>query len=274
MLAFKNKIIRRKIMSNILEISHLNYHNLYKNLSIQIEKNKFITISGPNNCGKTTLIRILERSTKSNSDIQVNNQNIATYKADEYIKLVQTIIPQEYIFLENTLEDEMYPNANGSDRERTELINYIVSGLKIKKILTKKVTTLTKKEIIMSQLAVALVSEPQLLLIDDLATYFTDKEINTIFTFLDNYREKKGLTLIVTTLDLNISLYTDYLYILNEGKVALEGKPLDVLEKDNIINKIGLALPFMIDLSVKLRDYDLVDGIEMDLDRMVDKLWN
>ena len=30
----------------------------------------------------------------------------------------------------------------------------------------------------------------------------------------------------------------------------------------------------MIDLSVKLRDYELLDEIEMDKDRMVDKLWN
>ena len=30
----------------------------------------------------------------------------------------------------------------------------------------------------------------------------------------------------------------------------------------------------MIDLSVKLRDYELVDELETDIDRMIDKLWN
>jgi hypothetical protein len=30
----------------------------------------------------------------------------------------------------------------------------------------------------------------------------------------------------------------------------------------------------MIDLSVKLKDYDLLDEIELDKNRMVDKLWN
>ena len=75
-------------------------------------------------------------------------------------------------------------------------------------------------------------------------------------------------------MNLELSLYTDSLYIINEGKVALEGKPIDILQKDNIINKIGLTLPFMIDLSVKLRDYDLIDEIETDLDRMIDVLWN
>ena len=55
--------------------------------------------------------------------------------------------------------------------------------------------------------------------------------------------------------------------------IILEGEPLEVLQRDNIINKAGLEVPFMIDLSVKLRDYDLVSSIELDQDRMVDILW-
>ena len=77
----------------------------------------------------------------------------------------------------------------------------------------------------------------------------------------------------MTTNNLCDTLNTDYLYILNEGEVYLEGEPLEILEKDNILNKIGLDIPFMIDLSVKLRDYDLIENIELDKNRMVDILW-
>ena len=88
------------------------------------------------------------------------------------------------------------------------------------------------------------------------------------------YKEKYGLTLLITTINLEISLYTDFIYIIEQGKIALNGTPFNVLQKDNTINKIGLSLPFMIDLSVKLRDYELVDELETDIDRMIDKLWN
>ena len=77
----------------------------------------------------------------------------------------------------------------------------------------------------------------------------------------------------MTISDLEYSLNSDKLYILNEGIFMLEGSPKAILEKDNILNKIGLKVPFMIDLSVKLRDYDLVKEIELDMDRMVDTLW-
>lgn len=261
-------------MARIIEITSLNHKNLFNNLSLSVEKNKFITISGPNNCGKTTLIRIIGRIISTNESIIVNNKNFIEYKIDDYLRIVQTIIPKEIIFLEDNLEEELYFNRIGNSKERNELTNFIISGLKIKKILTKSITDLSKKEVILSQLAIALSKRPQLLLLDDISQYFEKKELEMIFNFLQEYRDKYNLTLIQTTIDLNTSLLTDYLYIINEGKVALEGLPIEVLQKDNILNKIGLELPFMIDLSVKLRDYDLVTEIETDLDRMVDKLWN
>ena len=184
------------------------------------------------------------------------------------------IIPKEIIFLEKTLEEELYFLAEGTDKEKIEYINFLASNLKIKSLLSKNVKSLTSKELVEAQIIISLINNPEILLIDNIDYYFTKKELDNIFNFFNIYREKYGLTLIITTMNLELSLYTDSLYIINEGKVALEGKPIDILQKDNIINKIGLTLPFMIDLSVKLRDYDLIDEIETDLDRMIDVLWN
>ena len=75
------------------------------------------------------------------------------------------------------------------------------------------------------------------------------------------------------TSSLEHSLKSDYLYVINESKIMIEGNPKEIIEKDNIMNKAGLNLPFMIDLSVKLRDYELINSIEQDKDRMVDLLW-
>ena len=53
----------------------------------------------------------------------------------------------------------------------------------------------------------------------------------------------------------------------------MEGVSKEILIRDNILNKIGLKVPFMYDLSVKLMDYNLLGDIELDKDRMVDQLW-
>jgi ABC-type cobalamin/Fe3+-siderophores transport system ATPase subunit len=260
-------------MSNIITINNFNYDNLFENLTLSVEKNSFVTISASNNSGKTTLIRILTREVNTNSNIKLYDKEINEYKLDEYLKLVQSVIPKKILFTEKNLEEELLLNVNDLYNEKNEIYNFILKGLSLKKIINKNITDLTTKEIILSQVALALIEKPEVLLIDDISKYFTKKELDKIFNFLKEYRLKYNLTLISATINLNDALYTDYLYIIGNKQVELSGPPLEVLQKDNIINKIGLTLPFMIDLSVKLKDYDLIDDIELDKDRMIDKLW-
>lgn len=261
-------------MINSIEVKNLTYKKIFENFDISIEKNKFITISGPNNCGKTTLIKILSGIINANAEIYLNGIMKSEYKTDEYIRKIRLIIPEEEIFQERNLEETLELYSFTKDHNRKEIILDIITSLKLKKLLKKDYRTYSPKEKVISQLVIALVKNPEVLLIDNLDKYFTNQELINIFTHLSKYRQEYGLTLVCTTTDLNLSLYTDYLYIINDKKISLEGVPLKVLEKDNIINKIGLSLPFMVDLSVKLRDYDLLSEIELDKERMVDKLWN
>ena len=153
------------------------------------------------------------------------------------------------------------------------MINYIIKGLKIKKILTKNIEMLNSREIVLAQIAIALLNKPKLLLIDSIDIYLSLEDQKMIIEFLKNYKNKYGITTIITTTNLDISLETDCLYIIDKGDLVLSGIPLEVLQNDNVINKIGLNIPFMIDLSVKLRDYDLITKLETDYDRMIEALW-
>ena len=247
-------------MTKIIEINSFSDDKLFENLNISVEKNTITTISGSNSCGKTTLMRILNREVITDNTILLNNININDYTIKDYTNLIQAVIPLEIVFNEKTLEKEL----NNLD---------LVKGLRIKSILNKDINTLTIKEKVLAQLAIAIDNKPEVLLLDNIFIYFNDKEKEEIFTFLRNYQKKYSLTIVLTTINLEDSLYTDYLYIIGNKKIILEGTPLEVLEKDNILNKVGLNIPFMADLSVKLKDYDLLDSIILDKDRMVDILW-
>ena len=242
-------------MTKIVDIKDFSDNNLFENLSISIEKNKFITISGANSCGKTTLIRILNREVITDNNIIVNNKPINDYSISEYANLVQAVIPLELILEEKPI------NIISKD---------LIKKLRLKDFINKRKEELTNKELILIQIAIALSNNPKILLLDDVFTYLDKKEIEDVVKTIKTY---KDLTTILSTINLNDSLYTDYLYIINDKKIILKGEPLKVLEKDNIINKSGLNLPFMVDLSVKLKDYELLDSIELDKDRMVNKLW-
>ena len=254
---------------SILDIKNLKYSNLFSDLNLQIFNNEFISLSGANNCGKTTLLRILSAQISSTFDIKVFEKNINDYKIEEFSKIVQIVIPEEISFYENNLYEEVSMYINGNSK----LLDYIIKGLKIKKLLDKDIDTLTKKEIILAQICLALAMQPKILLLDDLSPFFNNKELESIILFLKDYQKENNITIIYATINLYETLKTDRLIIINDGIIELDDKPITILQKDNIINKLGLNIPFMIDLSVKLRDYDLISEIEMDKDRMVDILW-
>ncbi len=121
------------------------------------------------------------------------------------------------------------------------------------------------------KLVISIINNNQIILLDNIDNYVSDEMMMKIINLINSVKEDK--LIIMTLTNLKYSEYSDYLYIINNEKVLLKGKPLEVLENDNVINKLGLDLPFMVDLSTKLRDYDLMDTIITDMDGMVDLLW-
>ena len=67
-------------------------------------------------------------------------------------------------------------------------------------------------------------------------------------------------------------LYSDRVIILNEGKILLDGSFPGIFEHENIIRKIGIEVPFEVEFSQKLKLFNLVDGLDLDLESLVNKL--
>lgn len=261
---------------NIIEVISLTYQNIFTNFSIGIEEHKFISIAGPNNSGKTTLLRILDRQIDCINTITINNIKIENYKITDLSSLIKTIIPKEIIFVNNTVEEELnfyLEQTNLSKEQKQKRYKQVVKDLKLTKILSIDLKCLDDAEIIKLQLASALLTCPPILLIDNIGLYFDKKEMLDIINILKEYQYQEQITIIMVTSNLEEALKTDYLYVIAESSILIEGEPLEVIQKDNVMNKAGLNLPFMIDLSVKLRDYDLVKEIEQNQDRMVELLW-
>lgn len=261
--------------SNFIDVIGLNYQSLFKNINISLEKNKFYTISGSNNCGKTTLIRLIDGQLYAANSIYIFGKKYEEYSITEIGNLIKTIIPLEYPLVGPTVEEELYHYVS-SDIEKQnnqKEIKEIAKIFKLTKLLTKTVDCLSSQDIINLQLATSFISKPQLILIDDLSEHYTKNELLELTAKLKQLQNQKQLTVVMVTSNLDCNLLSDYTYIISNGEIVIEGRPLEVLEKDNIINKAGLNLPFMMDLSVKLRDYDLIKETELDMEKMVDTLW-
>lgn len=259
-------------MKNIIEINSLNYKKVFKDFSLSIEKNKFITISGSNKSGKTTLIRILGKQIETSKMIKIENKFLEDYNISDLSKMIQIVIPGDRKkFLNDTLEKELLFIKDYNDNQTS--FNELIKKFKLNKYLNKNPNDLDLNIQTKIYLVKALLKEPKILLVDDLNYYLEKKEVQELLKIIKDINKENKITIIYATDNLEEVIESDYLYILSAGNIILEGNPLQVLQKDNMLNKLGLELPFMIDLSVKLRDYDLIQDIELDMDRMVEKLW-
>lgn len=255
-------------MEVILNINDIKYKDIFKDLSIYVEKNKIINISGQNNCGKTTLLRILNREIVNDFNIVLRDKSIYDYTLEEYSQRVQVVFPTEILYREETVEDVLYAKDTAKEKR-----DFIIKTLKLEKILKLELSTLPLKSLILVQIAKAIINASEIIMLDSLDSYFSKEELSSIYFLFKKCIEKYDLTFILTSIGLEETLFVDELFIINEGKIILHGEPLTVLEKDNILNKAGLDIPFIIDLSVKLRDYDLIDKIILDRNRLINTLW-
>lgn len=251
---------------NIKKIKYIiNDKILFDDISIDIKENTITTISGKNNCGKTTLFRILGEP--NSYDISIDGKEKSSYSQEELDNIIQAVFPLKTFFKEKKVIDEITRNA----KCKKENILFILGELNLSS--QKTIETLTPKEIIKLQIAKAIALSEKIVLIDEIDKYFTSMEVKELLLLFKECINKFNQTYIVSTTSLDNAIYTDELFIINEGKIILSGDPIEVLEKDNIINKAGLKIPFMIDLSVKLKDYDLISKIELNKEKLINSLW-
>lgn len=263
------------MVNNILEVVNLSLPFALKELSISFKENAITGVSGPNNCGKTTLIKTLSRTIFTSEAVFLFSKDLATYKQVELSKTISEIIPEMLNFNFKSLSDGLdYLVYKNILQKNDEFSNQVIKDFKLTKKISKDFKKLSIKDQIKTILAFMIIKKNKIFMLDDILIYFNGKEKKELIDIILKYKEKEKLTIIMTISNLEDCLFCDYLYIMDKGDIVLNGKPLDVLEKDNILNKLGLDLPFMVDLSVKLRDYDLISDLELDQERLVNKLWN
>lgn len=255
----------------IIKVSNLTYQingkSLFTNINLNIKENTIVFVSGNNNCGKTTLMRILKGHTSC--DFLLDDKNINEYSKEEIDKNIQAVFPLKTYFKEENIVDELSRENNPSK----DKISFILNELNLNDERRKKIEILSPKEIVKLQIAKAIIMAKKVVLIDELDKYFTSIEVKELMLLFKECITKYNLTFIITTINLDNAIYADELYVINDGEILLSGDPLEVLQKDNIIAKVGLKIPFMIELSVKLKDYDLIKKIELNKERLINNLW-
>lgn len=268
-------------MSNIVTIKNLNFgyddNKIFNDFNLNIECGNFISLIGPNGSGKSTLIKILTGLLNYNGEVQIdnlvlNNDNVKTIR--KKIGFISNNVENQ-LFSEKVIDNIAFSleNLNIPYDIILSKIEEVTNYLGIQNVVERNIDSLTNVEKNMVNLASVLVYEPKLLILDEAFSSLDKIERDKILLILKDLNEKKQITIINITQNMEDILFGNQVIILDKGKIISNDNNIEVFKNDKIFSKLGLNLPFMVDLSIKLKYYSLIDEIIYDMEEMVDVLW-
>ena len=266
-------------MFNVTKLSYsYDKNKILKNITFKVKIPSLVSIIGSNNCGKTTLIKCLSGIMPVDEsiyidDIVLNRKNIKKYSRN--IGVVFSLDQNQFLF--DRVIDEitfLLGNLNYSKKMIKEAVNEISKLLFLDDILNKDIWELNHIEKIKVLLAVSIIYKPKVLLLDDilLDLSFDDKE--RILLILKRIIRELGIIVISTTSSLGDTIYSDAILVIDNGSIKYSGGLNDILKHDNTLTKLGIDIPVMMDMSLKLQFYGLLDKVILDEKEMVDELWD
>lgn len=258
-------------MSCILKIDNLYYKKILKNISLSLEENSFNVLIGGNGSGKTTLVKAISGLIEYSGDIFLLNELISKENIKEMRKNIGVCmmpLPSEG----TVLDIIMYPlrNLNYNEKEAKEIVYKISKKLNIEDLLFKNINELTLSKKKMVCFASSVIHSPQLVIVDEsfdeLDYYYRNKIINYL------KKMKKSTVLFITNNEEDY-LLADNLIFIECGKIVKSGSLSEVVKDSKIFINCDAKIPFFVDLSQKLKLYDLIDDTILDSKEMVDAIW-
>jgi branched-chain amino acid transport system ATP-binding protein len=220
-------------------------------VSIKVAEKEIVTVVGPNGSGKSTLLRTIvnlshpQKIDRWDGGVFYKENRIDGLSPEETVKRGIAIVPEgARVFQEMTVLDNLkmgsYLKKAREARERTleEIYNLFP---RLKERQSQKAKTLSGGERKMLALGMALMSKPDLLLLDEPCLGLQPNFVIRTFQAIQEINQK-GVTILFVEQNVNYSLEISHrAYVLENGRMVLEGRGRELLN-DQHVKKAYLAL--------------------------------
>lgn len=214
-----------------------------KGVSFTVERGEIVTILGSNGAGKTTLLRSLAGLIKPAAGRMLFGGNdILRFPAHEIAQQGLAMVPEgRQLFPEHTVQENLELGAYarlraGKRAEFSENLSDIFRLFpRLEERLEQPAGLLSGGEQQMVAIARALVSRPQLLLLDEPSLGLAPIMVRTIFDAFTQLKAR-GLTILLVEQMAWLGLeICDRAHVLETGKIALSGTPQELLSNPRVM---------------------------------------
>ena len=239
---FRIKSFKQK--KTILSLNNISLsfqkRQILQNISFEINQGEIFGMLGPNGVGKSTIFNLVTGLIKpDNGDIIIRNE-----KVNEYPIFLRTskfkigYVPQYGgYFFDLTLYENLKAVAEillNDQRKRAEKINYLISKFDLSQIRDIKAKFLSggqKKKLV---IAMALLGDPELLLLDECFAALDVMTIKMLQQIIVNLQFENQITICICDHQArDLLTCVDVAMVLSEGKVIAKGTPTDLVKDQN-----------------------------------------
>ncbi len=222
-------------MKNIIEINNLckTFGELkaVQDLTLSVREGELFAFLGINGAGKSTTINIMcGQHSKDSGEIIIDGYNL-----DESLDLVKNEIG--IVFQSSVLDASLSVYDNLESRaalygitgtDYNKRLDELADILEFKDILNKTVRNLSGGQRRRIDIARALIHKPKILILDEPTTGLDPKTRKLLWNVISNFRKNENMTIFLTTHYMEESVESDYIVIIDNGRIISEGTPHDL----------------------------------------------
>ncbi len=242
------------------KIENLNFEiqkkEILKDINLSIKNNNFLSIVGPNGCGKSTLIKTINRNIDIQSgNIRLDDKNIEDF-SDKDLALKRSVLNQSFSFAYSFKSIEIVEMGlyayELATKEKNEILDYVIEKLHLQSLKEKNYLVLSggeKQKIQFARVVVQLCASKQkekYLFLDEPTL---NLDIFYQYKILDLAKElQKDLNIGVCAIlhDINQAyLYSNEIIMMKQGQIKYFGATKDILTYENIYDIFEVESEFV-----------------------------
>ena len=210
-----------------------------KGISFHVDKGEVIALIGANGAGKTTTLHtVTGLISPKNGHVLFEGKDITRVPAHKIVSMGMAHVPEgRRVFAELSVYENLKMGAyTRKDKNEIEesLKNVYKRFPRLEERKNQMAGTLSGGEQQMLAMGRALMSRPKIILMDEPSMGLSPIMVNEIFDIIRSVSESGTTVLLVEQNAKKALSIADRAYVLETGKIVLEGKAKDLLEDDSI----------------------------------------
>lgn len=265
-----------------VEVSHLSFsydgqNDVIKDVSFEIPKGSYTTIVGHNGSGKSTIAKLLICLLKAKSgEIKIlgnilNEENV--YSLRNHVGIVFQNPDNQ--FIGSTVADDIafgLENHCVPQEQMQAIIEDVAARVNMSDFLDSEPTKLSGGQKQRVAIAGILAIAPDIIIFDESTSMLDPQGKASINEQIQKLHDERNITILSITHDMEEVAQSEYVIVLKDGKVEMQGTPKQIFEHKGKLKEMKLELPFALSFSEKLKNEGIFKDSYCTLDEVVNEL--